>query len=215
MKAVLFDLDGVLVDTAKYHYQAWKTIAAALDFELTSEQNEHLKGVSRVDSLHKIVRWAGKDIDPQQFEQYLHEKNENYLELIEEVRPKDALPGVLSFLEALQKNQIPIGLGSASKNARPILDRLGITSFFDAIIDGNDVTNSKPNPEVFLKGAKALSVEPTNCLVFEDSQAGIDAARAANMAAIAVGSSEVLKGAIHYISDFNRHPYKELAAFIE
>lgn len=215
MKAVLFDLDGVLVDTAKYHYKAWSSIASALDFSLTLEQNEHLKGVSRIDSLHRIVAWSGKAVDPQQFEKFLQEKNENYLDLIQGVRPKDALPGVITFLEALRDNKIPIALGSASKNARPILERLEIASFFDAIVDGNDVTKSKPNPEVFLKGAAAISAAPENCVVFEDSQAGITAALTANMTAIAVGSPDVLRGAVHYISDFARHPYSELATFIE
>lgn len=215
MKAVIFDLDGVLVDTAQYHYQAWVAIAKALDFDLTLAQNEQLKGVSRIDSLRAILEWSGKQIDTPQFEEFLIKKNNHYLSLIQEISPQDALPGVPAFLKALQAHQIPMALGSASKNARPILEKLTITTFFDAIVDGNDVTKSKPDPEVFLMGAAALAVPPENCIVFEDSQAGINAALAANMQAIAVGSPDLLHNATHYITDFDQHPFDTMATFFE
>lgn len=211
MKAAIFDLDGVLVDTAKYHFKAWAVLANELGYTLTETKNEHLKGVSRVDSLKQILTWADVTISADAFEAMLVAKNDHYLKLIEDVGPKDALPGVHALLEALKAHNIPIALGSASKNARPILDRLHITSFFDAIVDGNDVTQSKPDPEVFVKGAKALGISADQCLVFEDSQAGIEAALAASMTPIAVGSASVLSGGAFYVSDFETFPFARLA----
>lgn len=215
MKAAIFDLDGVLVDTAKYHFLAWQAIAAQLDFDLTIAQNEQLKGVSRVASLERILAWSGQAISSRQRDQFLNEKNEKYLTLVDAVSPKDALPGVLVFLTELKENKIPIALGSASKNARPILDRLEITPFFDAIVDGNDLSLSKPNPEVFLKGATALGKSPEQCIVFEDSQAGIDAANSAKMTAVAVGSPDILKHAANYVSDFETYPFSRLASLFD
>ena len=201
--AALFDLDGVIVETAHFHYIAWKAIAQQLNFDLTSAHNEALKGVSRVASLQQLISWSGTIISSDTFEHYLEEKNKHYLELIQQLNPADALPGVLDTLRFLKENKIGIALGSASKNARSILERLSITSFFDAIIDGNDVQNSKPDPEVFLKGAEAVGVAPSNCVVFEDAQAGITAAQAAGMYAVGIGTPEVLDKADRCIPNFN------------
>ena len=187
----LFDLDGVIVYTAKYHYLAWKKIAAEFDYELTEADNEQLKGVSRSDSLNRILEMAGKSLDEDSFNQFLHQKNKDYLIFIQEVKKDNILPGVKHALDFLKENKIKIGLGSASKNAQIILEKLEITSYFETVVDGNSVQNGKPHPEVFLKGSQLLGVEPEYCVVFEDSQAGIHAAQAGGMTAIALGEEQV------------------------
>ena len=213
MKVAIFDLDGVIVDTAQYHFEAWKDISEKLNYTLSKEKNEALKGVSRVDSLKRILEWAGTTIEEDAFQSFLVEKNEAYLAYVEVLGPGDALPGVIPFLEELKQKGIPVALGSASKNARPILERLKITHLFEAIVDGNDVRFSKPNPEVFLRGAQKLNSKPENCVIFEDSQAGIEAALAAKMTAIAIGKEGVLKNAAHYIPDFEKQNLETLAAY--
>ncbi|MEK9958693.1 MAG: beta-phosphoglucomutase [Flavobacteriaceae bacterium] len=213
--AAIFDLDGVIVETAQFHFQAWKKIAATLGHELTHAQNEQLKGVSRVDSLEKILHWSGATLTMNQFDSLLVRKNEDYLKLIEALSPKDTLPGVVRCMTILQEAGIKIALGSASKNARKILEQLALTDFFDAIIDGNDTQVSKPDPEVFLKGAKALKVAPENCIVFEDAQAGIAAARAAKMIPIGVGSPEVLDQAWQCIPGFAQLTETQLLRFFD
>lgn len=155
-KACLFDLDGVLVDTAVYHFQAWKNLGKNFDYELTEEQNEELKGISRVASLDRILTWAQKEASQEEKNRWLIEKNENYLELISNMNPSEILPGVLAFLQDIKAQGYLIALGSASKNAEIILQKTGLISWFDAIIDGNHVQKSKPDPEVFLNGAEAL-----------------------------------------------------------
>ena len=169
MKAFIFDLDGVIVDTAKYHFIAWKRIGEKVGFTLTLEQNESLKGVSRVESLDRILNWAKVDLSPEEKTQLLDEKNKDYLAQINNMGQDEILPGVLTLLQYAKEHNIPVALGSASKNATPILEKLGITSYFNAIVDGNHVTQSKPNSEVFLKGAELLQQDPKNCIVFEDA----------------------------------------------
>ncbi|MDC1061077.1 beta-phosphoglucomutase [Flavobacteriaceae bacterium] len=197
MKAFIFDLDGVIVDTAKYHYLAWKRIGEKVGFSLTHDQNESLKGVSRKESLERILDWANVRLSEKEKEALLIEKNKDYLQQIEEMGQEEILPGVLDLLHFAQKNNIPVSLGSASKNATPILKKLAIDHLFDAIVDGNNVTASKPNPEVFLKGAELLKQEPKNCIVFEDAAAGIQAAKAAGMISIGMGGTEEVKTADH------------------
>ncbi len=198
IKAVIFDLDGVLTDTAVHHYQSWKAIAAKFNYELTEEDNEKLKGVSRADSLSLILNWAtaqqGKNyllwdasVSKAEFSDLLIEKNNHYLSLIKELGEKDILPGVIGFLELLSQNGCAIAVGSSSKNARFILEKLGLLSHFAAIIDGNAVKNTKPDPEVFLLAAKELGVDPKSCLVIEDAPSGIQAAKKAGMKCIGVG----------------------------
>ena len=201
-KACLFDLDGVLVDTAIYHFQAWKNLGKNFDYELTEEQNEKLKGISRVASLDRILTFAQKEASQEEKNKWLIEKNENYLELISNMNPSEILPGVLDFLQEIKAQGYLIALGSASKNAEVILRKTGLISWFDAIIDGNHVQKSKPDPEVFLKGAEALGVSPENCIVFEDASAGIEAAKRAGMKAIGIGDSYILDGADQVISSF-------------
>lgn len=153
-KAFIFDLDGVIVDTAKYHYLAWKKIASELGIEFTHEHNELLKGVSRVRSLDIILGLGEVDASLAQKDQWLIQKNEDYLSYLVDMDQSEILPGVMTVLEFLKANNQPIALGSASKNARPILEKTGILSYFDAIVDGNDVSNAKPDPEVFFKQHK-------------------------------------------------------------
>jgi beta-phosphoglucomutase len=201
-KACLFDLDGVLVDTAIYHFQAWKNLGTKFGYTLTEEQNEQLKGVSRVESLNRILAWANYSATEEEKSTWLIEKNENYLELISNMNPSEILPGVLDFLQEIKTQGYLIALGSASKNAEVILRKTGLISWFDAIIDGNHVQKSKPDPEVFLKGAEALGVSPENCIVFEDASAGIEAAKRAGMKAIGIGDPSILGEADQVISSF-------------
>lgn len=201
VKAVIFDLDGVLVDTAVYHFQAWHKLAEGLGYSFSLVDNEQLKGVSRIESLELILKWAGTKISDAEKADLLSLKNKWYLELIEQLSPDHLLSGSLDLLEKLRKKGIKIALGSASKNAMGILEKTGIISYFDALIDGNVVQLSKPNPAVFLKGAEALGIEPACCLVLEDAQAGIDAARAAGMQVIGIGQAEHLNGADLVVAD--------------
>ena len=198
IKGFLFDLDGVIVDTAVFHFQAWRRLAQKLGGDFTVEQNEQLKGVSRVDSLKKIIAWTGATVDNQTFINLMELKNECYLELVVQLGPKDALPGALEFIRHAHAKGILIGLGSASKNAPMVLDKLGITALFTTIIDGNNVVNGKPDPEVFLKGADGLDLKPAECLVFEDSIAGVQAAKAGGFNCVGIGSAELLKADVHF-----------------
>ena len=201
-KAFIFDLDGVIVDTAKYHYLAWKKIASELGIEFTHEHNELLKGVSRVRSLDIILGLGEVDASQAQKDQWLIQKNEDYLSYLVDMDQSEILPGVMTVLEFLKTNQQPIALGSASKNARPILEKTGILSYFDAIVDGNDVSNAKPDPEVFLQAAQKLGISNENSIVFEDSVAGIQAANIAFMTSIGIGEASILNEAKFNFQDF-------------
>jgi len=200
--AVIFDLDGVIVDTAKFHFKAWKKLANDLGFDFTEEQNEELKGVSREASLKKILRWGNMELSQEDFQSQMHLKNENYLGYVETMNASEILPGVPRILEFLKLNNIPFALGSASKNARRILKQIDLYEEFDAIVDGTDVTKAKPDPEVFLIAAKKLQVAPEDCLVFEDSLAGVQAANAGNMTSIGIGSANILAEANYVFNDF-------------
>lgn len=202
IKACLFDLDGVIVDTAKYHYLAWKKLANELGFEFTEEDNERLKGVSRMKSLEILLEIGGLAFDEAAKDALAAKKNTWYVEYISKMDSSEILPGVLDFLSSLKKNGIKTALGSVSKNAMTILTNIGIVDCFDAVIDGTKIINAKPHPEVFLKGAKELEVDPKDCVVFEDAQAGIEAAINAGMYSIGVGSPEVLNKANFVISSF-------------
>lgn len=201
-KAFIFDLDGVIVDTAKYHYLAWKKIASELGIDFTHEHNELLKGVSRVRSLDIILGIGNVEASQDQKDQWLVQKNEEYLTYLVDMDQSEILPGVMSVLEFLKSNQQPIALGSASKNARPILEKTGILSYFNAIVDGNDVSNAKPDPEVFLQAAQKLGISNENSIVFEDSVAGIQAANIATMTSIGIGEASILNEAKYNFKDF-------------
>ena len=201
-KGVIFDLDGVIVDTAKFHYLAWRKLANDLGFDITETQNEELKGVSRVKSLEIILNWGGVTLTEDEFMEQMAMKNDNYLSYISGMTRNDILPGVTEVIDFLQENKIPMALGSASKNARNILEKVGLYQGFDAIVDGNDVSKAKPNPEVFLIAANQLKLEPENCVVFEDSVAGIQAANTAKMTSIGIGEESVLSEADHVFTNF-------------
>lgn len=201
-KAFIFDLDGVIVDTAKYHFIAWQKIASQLGIEFTLEHNEQLKGVSRVRSLELILELGKIEASQEDKNSWLIQKNENYLSYLVDMDESELLPGILSILKYLKEKNQKIALGSASKNARPILEKTGILSYFDAIVDGNDVSNAKPDPEVFLQAAKLLGVSNENSIVFEDSVAGIQAANTAKMTSIGIGEKAILFEADFIFEDF-------------
>jgi beta-phosphoglucomutase len=195
LKAFIFDLDGVIVDTAKYHFKSWKIIAEKFGFELSKTQNQVLKGVSREESLDRILSWGGISIDRFEKKKYLEKKNELYKEFINNLSQMDILPGVNKLIDFAEIKNIPIALGSASKNANQILDKLEIKKKFKVIIDGNLTTKSKPHPEVFLKGAQILGVNPKEVIVFEDSIAGVEAANKAKMISVAICASGKIENA--------------------
>ena len=203
-KGFIFDLDGVIVDTAKYHYLAWRDLAKSLDIDFTLEQNEQLKGVSRVKSLEKILAWGNKSINYIEFEKLMKKKNKEYLSYIDEMEDNEVLVDVPKVLSFISENKQGIALGSASKNARMILQKVNLLEKFDHIVDGNDVIKGKPNPEVFLKAADLLKIAPENCIVFEDSVAGIQAANTANMLSIGIGEKETLFEADYVFEDFTQ-----------
>jgi beta-phosphoglucomutase len=210
IKACLFDLDGVIVDTAKYHFIAWKEMAAELCFDFTEAENELLKGVSRMRSLD-ILLGIGKITKTDSEKHALAEKkNQRYLEYVHQMTEKEILPGVTRFLIDLRNHGILIALGSASKNAPLILERIQLSDQFDAIVDGNAVSKAKPDPEVFLRCAELLKVKPAECLVLEDAQAGIEAARNGGMNVIGIGSPNHLSGADQIIPGFENLDFKLL-----
>lgn len=201
-KAFIFDLDGVIVDTAKYHFSAWKKLANSIGVDFTEEQNEQLKGVSRVKSLEKILTWGKKSVSEEEFMELMVIKNEDYLSYINKMDASEILPDVPKVLDYLIKNNQAIALGSASKNARSILKKVHLIEKFDSIVDGNDVKKAKPNPEVFIVAANNLKVAPENCIVFEDSVSGIKAANIAKMISIGIGDKAILHEADYNFNDF-------------
>lgn len=201
-KGFIFDLDGVIVDTAKYHFLAWKKLAKSLDIDFTEEDNEQLKGVSRVRSLEKILSWGNKTLSETEFTRLMAKKNEEYLSYINKMDDSELLPDVKKTLAFLAEKNQGIALGSASKNARYIIEKTNIKTMFHAVVDGTDVSKAKPDPEVFLIAAKLLGIEPKNCIVFEDSVAGVEAANVANMLSIGIGSKTVLGHAKYVFNDF-------------
>jgi len=199
--AFIFDLDGVIVDTAKYHYLAWRNLANALGFDFTEEQNELLKGVSRIQSLEILLSLGKVKLPGAEKEKLLLQKNKEYLEYVNKMTSEEILPGVNDLLNFLEINDIKYALGSASKNAPLILEKVGLLNRFAAIVDGNDVSKAKPDPEVFLIGAKKLGMKPENCVVVEDAIAGIQAANAAKMISIGIGDANVLNEADYVFKD--------------
>lgn len=201
-KGVIFDLDGVIVDTAKYHFLAWKKLADSLGFEFTESHNELLKGVSRIRSLEILLKTGNVTLSDTEKQKVLISKNTRYLGYIEKMGADEILPGVLKVLDYLDQNKVNYVLGSASKNAELILKQVNLHHRFFGIVDGNDVSKAKPDPEVFLIGAKKLNLAPKNCIVFEDAIAGVEAAKIANMTAIGIGDKEILSEADFIFKDF-------------
>lgn len=213
-KGFIFDLDGVIVDTAKYHYLAWKKLANSIGINFSEVQNEQLKGVSRTRSLEKILEWGNKILTDDEFMELMAIKNHDYLNYIDKMDDSEILPDVIKTLNYLAQKKQPIALGSASRNAREILKKVKLIAQFDAIIDGNDVSKAKPNPEVFLNAANAIKIQPENCIVFEDSVAGIKAANKANMISIGIGDEVVLKEANYIFKDFTQMSCEFLTSLI-
>lgn len=191
-KALLFDLDGVLVDTAKYHFIAWKALADELKIEFTLQDNERLKGVSRMQSLEIILEIGGRTMTEAEKEACCTRKNELYLSYIRKMSKEEVLPGAREFLQNARQAGYKTALGSASKNSALILQRLELTALFDEIVDGTKVTRAKPDPEVFVLGGQLMGIAPKACIVFEDAVAGIQAAHAAGMQAVGIGTRQTL-----------------------
>lgn len=210
--AFLFDLDGVIVDTAKYHYLAWQRLAAEMGFTFNETDNERLKGVSRMQALEILLEIGGLTFSKERRLQLADRKNTWYVEYLRTLDRKAILPGAANFLDASRKLGIKIALGSASQNAQMILEKLTLLPYFDVIIDGNMTTRAKPDPEVFLLGAKALNVSPSECVVFEDAQAGIEAALTAGMTAVGIGRPDLLKGAFCVTPSLNELSPQSLLA---
>jgi beta-phosphoglucomutase len=210
IKACIFDLDGVIVDTAVYHYKAWKRLANELGFDFTEEDNEKLKGVSRVRSLQLILQWGGVTKTDAEQEELATTKNDWYVEMISHMTPAEILPGAKEFLLACRAAEIRTALGSASKNSMTILDKINLTPLFDTIVDGNMVSKPKPDPEVFLKGAELLNVAASECVVFEDAIAGVEAAINGRMKVVGIGSPQVLINADLVVNGLNEMTLEKL-----
>lgn len=192
VKAFIFDLDGVITDTAEHHFLAWQALANDLGITFTREDNEELKGVSRMDSLDKILKLGGRenDFSLEEKNELAHKKNEHYLELIQSITPKDILPGIEILLEKIKENGLKLALASASKNAFTVMESLQLKDLFDVIVDSNTIKNGKPDPEIFLRAAELVEIDPTECIGVEDAMAGVEAIKGAGMFAVAVGPKE-------------------------
>ncbi len=214
-KGLLFDLDGVIVDTAKYHYLAWKQLAEELGIQFDEKDNERLKGVSRMASFEIILSLDNRTMSQEEKEACCKKKNDIYVAYINKLQQEEILPGVREFIEDARAKGYKIALGSASKNAPLILERLSITELFDKIIDGTKVEKAKPDPEVFLKGAQELEIQPEDCIVFEDSVAGIEAAHNGGMKAVGIGKKDMLAEADLVIPGFEQVDIDTLRNSIE
>jgi beta-phosphoglucomutase len=192
ISACIFDLDGVIVDTAHYHYQAWKRLAKELGFDLTVRDNERLKGVSRNRSLEIILEIGGLHASEAEKERLASKKNAWFIDLVEQMRPGEIFPGVRDLIKKLKSEGYHVALASSSKNARMVVKRLQIAELFEVMVDGTDIIRTKPDPEIFLKTAQLIDIAPQNCLVFEDAEAGVEAALAAGMKCVGVGSAAQL-----------------------
>lgn len=190
IKALIFDLDGVIVDTAHYHFVAWQRLARELGIDFTEKDNERLKGVSRMRSLEIILEIGNRQMSESEKERLATRKNAWFVEYIQNVKPDEIFPGVKQMIQTCKAAGFKVALASSSKNARTVLRNLRVEDLFEGFVDGNMITHSKPNPEIFLKAAAQLGVEPQHCVVFEDAEAGVEAALAAGMKCVGVGSPE-------------------------
>ena len=195
IKGCIFDLDGVIVDTAHYHYLAWKRLAHELGYDLTELENEKLKGVSRIQSLNIILDLAGISLNQEHKELLAKKKNIWFNDYIERMTPDEIFPGVEDLMKSLKTRGIRIGVASSSKNAHTVLKQLRIEKEFDTVVDGSMIRKTKPDPEIFLLAAERMGVEPRSCVVIEDAEAGVEAARAAGMKCIGIGSPALLGNA--------------------
>jgi beta-phosphoglucomutase len=210
LKAIIFDLDGVIVDTAKYHYLAWKRLAKELGYDLTEHDNELLKGVSRIRSLEIILELAGLEKSVEEMEEMATRKNEWFKDYINEVRPEEIFEGIPELIKAIKSDNKKIALASSSKNAQRVIELLEIADVFDAVVDGTMITHTKPDPEIFLLAAKKLQLSPDECIVIEDAEAGVEAALAAGMKCVGVGHPKQLGKANSVISNMQQLKYADL-----
>ncbi len=215
MKAFIFDLDGVIVDTARLHYQAWRELAKELGFDFTPEDNERLKGVSRMRSLEILLEIGGIQVDEQEKHRLAEKKNNRYRQLIMKLTPDDMLPGAKEFLEQSRAMGLKLALASASKNTPLILERIGLEDFFDSVVDGNRVSKAKPDPAIFLTAADDLQVLPQQAVVFEDAVAGVQAAHSAGMKAVGIGKPDVLKQADLVVGGLNEIMPQQVIEFFK
>ncbi|MFO7869592.1 MAG: beta-phosphoglucomutase [Bacteroidales bacterium] len=211
INACIFDMDGVLVSTEKYHFLAWRRLAETLGFTIDEEFNEQLKGVSRAVCIRLLLEYAGIHKSEAEKNELAQQKNEWYLEYISSIGPQDLLPGVLDFMNELQKHSIKMAVGSASKNAALLLKKLEIVHYFTAIVDGTQIEHPKPDPEVFLKGAEKMKVSPSDCVVFEDAQSGVQAAKSAGMYCVGIGDKKILSQADICVSGVHAISYNDIA----
>lgn len=193
VKAIIFDLDGVIVDTAHYHFLAWKRLGKELGVELTEAENEKLKGVSRMQSLQIILDLGKIQLAKERKEAFANRKNEWFVEYVEAMKPDEIFPGVKQLITAIRKKGIKVALASSSKNAPRVVELLGISDLFDVIVDGSMIIDTKPDPEIFLLSAQKLGIQPKDCVVFEDAEAGVEAAIRAGMKCVGVGSDNLRK----------------------
>lgn len=213
--ACIFDLDGVLVDTAKYHFRSWIKLAETLGFEIQPELEEELKGISRMKSLEIVLKAGGIQADEEEKILYAKQKNDWYLESLENLSDEVILPGVIDFLDHLRDEGIPMAVGSASKNATFVLNQLNMTDYFVTIVDGTMVRQSKPDPEVFLNAARDLQYPPDKIIVFEDSAKGLVAAHKGGFHTIGIGDPEKLKEAAVVIPNFQKMKFNKLTMALE
>lgn len=210
LKAVIFDLDGVIADTARFHYQAWKKLASGIGINLTYEFNENLKGVGRMESLDLILTLTEKNYSNEEKIGLANKKNRYYLEFVSRMTPSDLLPGVVKCFEVIKDNNIKIVLASASKNSLDVIKRLEIKNYFDYVVSSKDILNSKPNPEIFIKAAKGIKVATKNCVGVEDSIAGILAINACNMFSVGIGNKKNLYPADICIKNLTEFDIEEI-----
>ena len=199
----IFDLDGVITDTAKFHYQAWKALADSLGIPIDETFNETLKGISRMDSLDRILAHGHREnaFTPAEKEALAQQKNDHYVQLLEHLTTEDVLPGVVPLLQQAQARHIPCAVASASKNAPLILEKLGVRAYFATIVDPDSLSKGKPDPEIFLAAADSIGVLPQNAIGFEDAQSGIDGLKAAGFYAVGLSASQPLIGADIQVSE--------------
>ena len=213
-KAIIFNLDGVLVDTASYHYTAWRMLANGLGFDFTEQQHEALRGLSRMASLERILQWGGIYMSEAEQLHLADVKNNWYTKLITEVKPSNVLPGVVTLLEELRENGIQLALSSASRSARNVLKSTNLELFFDEVVDGYSTRKSKPDPECFQLAARALGKSPADCMVFEDSMLGVKAAIYGGFTVVGIGRDEYLHEAHYVIPGFQGLSFENLAAIL-
>lgn len=212
IEAFIFDLDGVITDTAYFHYLAWKELGEKVGIDIDEEFNESLKGISRMESLERILIYGKREQDFDNEEKLImaEYKNNYYISLIENINSKDVLPGIKELLENIKSNNIKVGLASASKNAMKVLNNLKLIDYFDFIADASKCENSKPAPDIFLMAAKGLNVNPKNCIGIEDASSGIDSINEAGMYSVGVGDFETLKRAKYILNSTDELSFERI-----